>query len=288
MCQETWCLSSVLDVTLHVVGSLAEGHPTEHAVCAGLAQRFDLAAAAVITLDPVDHTATITAWPREVDILQMKVVLDRLPQAFPLLLRHLRVDRRPSCLSRDAARSGWHGTVATLLLHEVLGCDDIAQLPLTSDGVRVRLAVIATHASYDQRAMHVLAELCQPLASIIELLERRTRPSAPVPLQAASLGETPLGEPALTTREVEVLGMVAQGMLARTVAARLQVSPRTVHKHLGNAYRKLDAHDRLTAVRRAERLGLLAGPSPPVTTGPAGIAVPAPSPPREGALILRW
>jgi DNA-binding NarL/FixJ family response regulator len=38
------------------------------------------------------------------------------------------------------------------------------------------------------------------------------------------------------------------------------VSERTVHKHLGNVYMKLDAHDRLLAVRRAESLGLLEPP----------------------------
>ena len=41
---------------------------------------------------------------------------------------------------------------------------------------------------------------------------------------------------------------------------RLEVSPRTVHKHLGSAYEKLGAHDRLAAVRRAEALGLLRDP----------------------------
>src|SRR5690606_11239035 len=125
-------------------------------------------------------------------------------------------------------------------------------------------------------------------AAVIELLERRPPPGALSRARAADAGEAALADPALTTRELEVLGMVAQGMLARTVAARLQVSPRTVHKHLGNAYRKLDAHDRLVAVRRAERLGLLTGPSTQATAAAAGIVVPAPSQPRDDALTLRW
>ena len=54
-----------------------------------------------------------------------------------------------------------------------------------------------------------------------------------------------------------MLTLVSEGLLARTIAARLAVSDRTVHKHLGNVYRKLDTHDRLLAVRRAESLGLL-------------------------------
>jgi DNA-binding NarL/FixJ family response regulator len=51
--------------------------------------------------------------------------------------------------------------------------------------------------------------------------------------------------------------MLGEGLLARSIAQRLDVSERTVHKHLGSVYRKLDAHDRLLAVRRAESLGLL-------------------------------
>ena len=54
--------------------------------------------------------------------------------------------------------------------------------------------------------------------------------------------------------------MVGDGLLARSIAQRLDVSERTVHKHLGNVYRKLDVHDRLLAVRRAESLGLLPAP----------------------------
>jgi DNA-binding CsgD family transcriptional regulator len=38
----------------------------------------------------------------------------------------------------------------------------------------------------------------------------------------------------------------------------MEVSPRTVRKHLGNLYRKMDVHDRLMAVERARALGLLA------------------------------
>jgi DNA-binding NarL/FixJ family response regulator len=62
---------------------------------------------------------------------------------------------------------------------------------------------------------------------------------------------------ALTSRETQVLVLLSQGLLARSIAARLEVSERTVHRHLGSVYRKLGAHDRLLAVRRGRSLGLL-------------------------------
>ena len=61
----------------------------------------------------------------------------------------------------------------------------------------------------------------------------------------------------LTPRETEVLGLLADGLLARTIAARLDLSPRTVHHHLGSIYAKLGARDRLAAVLQARASGLI-------------------------------
>ncbi|WP_426516845.1 response regulator transcription factor [Diaminobutyricibacter sp. McL0618] len=61
----------------------------------------------------------------------------------------------------------------------------------------------------------------------------------------------------LTTREVEVLELVAQGCTAHAIADYLRISEATVRKHLENAYRKLGVGDRLLAVTTARRLGLI-------------------------------
>jgi DNA-binding CsgD family transcriptional regulator len=248
-------LGSVLDTTLGFLGSVADGEPTEHALCTCLAYQFHATAAAHIAFDLHTSIATMTAWPHTVDILRLRVVLERLPQVFPLLLHHVVVDRRASCLSADADPDTWRGTVAALVVQEVLGCEDLAQVPLNPSGSPVRLAVLASRQAFHPQDMHVLACLQEPLAMLTRVAERRTEPGPTLVAPAANGGE--LEDPRLTAREIEVLRMVAQGLLARTIAARLDVSPRTVHKHLANVYRKLDAHDRLIAVRRAESLGLL-------------------------------
>jgi DNA-binding NarL/FixJ family response regulator len=98
--------------------------------------------------------------------------------------------------------------------------------------------------------MHLLAAVQPPLS----MVDRMVQPTQPVPLEEPA-ADSPV--PPLTPREVEVLSLVSEGLLARTIASRLDVSDRTVHKHLGNVYRKLDTHDRLLAVRRAETMGLL-------------------------------
>jgi DNA-binding NarL/FixJ family response regulator len=63
--------------------------------------------------------------------------------------------------------------------------------------------------------------------------------------------------PSLTPREWAVLRLVADGAPAETIARRLGISHRTVHKHLQNLYGKLGVHDRAAAVRVAMQLGRL-------------------------------
>ena len=65
----------------------------------------------------------------------------------------------------------------------------------------------------------------------------------------------------LTPRELSVLTLVADGLTAAAVARRLLVAERTVHKHLERAYAKLGVSDRVSAVLRAQRLGILPEPA---------------------------
>ena len=51
--------------------------------------------------------------------------------------------------------------------------------------------------------------------------------------------------PALTSREIEVLRLVAKGLAYREIADRLVVSHRTVQNHVQNVLRKLQLHNRV-------------------------------------------
>lgn len=64
----------------------------------------------------------------------------------------------------------------------------------------------------------------------------------------------------LTPRELEVLRLVAEGLTSRAIAHRLRISVRTVDKHRESIHVKLDRHDRLSVVRRAEELGIVPPP----------------------------
>jgi two-component system response regulator DesR len=69
----------------------------------------------------------------------------------------------------------------------------------------------------------------------------------------------PRSEPApanLSSREREVLALIAKGATNREIAGSLFLSPHTVKDHTSALYRKLGVRNRAEAVQRAERLGL--------------------------------
>ncbi|MFE9204725.1 AAA family ATPase [Micromonospora sp. NPDC007230] len=98
---------------------------------------------------------------------------------------------------------------------------------------------------------------------------------------AARLGATPLGEQAavlarrvglrgggrpgpdlLTSREQEVLRLVAEGHSNSRIAERLFISPKTASVHVSRIIAKLDVSNRVEAAALAHRLGLLTVSAP--------------------------
>ena len=94
----------------------------------------------------------------------------------------------------------------------------------------------------------------RPAAAIVarRLRERGARglPRGPRP----ATRENPAG---LTTREVEVLGLVAEGLRNAEIAQRLVLSQKTVDHHVSAILRKLDVCSRGQAAAEATRRGLV-------------------------------
>ncbi|MBI2316612.1 MAG: PAS domain-containing protein [Betaproteobacteria bacterium] len=61
----------------------------------------------------------------------------------------------------------------------------------------------------------------------------------------------------LTTREVAVLCMLAKGQSSDRIAGECHISRTTVNNHIQHILRKMDAHTRLEAIRKAERAGII-------------------------------
>jgi pimeloyl-ACP methyl ester carboxylesterase/DNA-binding CsgD family transcriptional regulator len=67
--------------------------------------------------------------------------------------------------------------------------------------------------------------------------------SAMLDATLAFLGE-PVDSPPLTRRELEVAGLVAEGLTNQAIASRLSVAPRTAEAHVENIRRKLEVRSR--------------------------------------------
>ena len=149
--------------------------------------------------------------------------------------------------------------VADRLLRSTTADRRVARLPVPPLGDSEDVYVFVRTDGFGPDDL-VLLRCAQEPTGAIERVRRRTAP--PVELLDAPTVR-------LTTREHEVLRLLSEGLLARTIAARLAVSPRTIHHHLGSIYSKLGVCDRLSAVLRARGLGLLDG----AVVDPAGVPV---------------
>ena len=72
-----------------------------------------------------------------------------------------------------------------------------------------------------------------------------------------ALNEKRLRELAITKRELEILGLIAQGLSNREIAERLFVSENTVKTHSSRLFDKLSAKRRTQAVQIGKELGLI-------------------------------
>ncbi|WP_137846509.1 response regulator transcription factor [Microbacterium sp. 2FI] len=148
----------------------------------------------------------------------------------------------------------WYACAARRFVLDWFASGYLSELPVAADPHGFTVVLVGTPERPDERGETRLDDVRRYL-EVLERSHDRERVTAP----AAAVTARADG-PTLTTREIEVLRMLGDGLLARTIALRLGVSERTVHKHLGNLYAKLDVHDRLLAVRRAESLGLIEPP----------------------------
>lgn len=88
-----------------------------------------------------------------------------------------------------------------------------------------------------------------PLATAVRGLARRGRLDLP--------GVRVAGADVLTAREVEVLGLVAQGLSNRQIGEKLFISGKTVSVHISNLLAKLGVSGRAEAVSVAHQRGLI-------------------------------
>ena len=135
-------------------------------------------------------------------------------------------------------------------------------LPLQTAQAQRRAAAAATRLGEHTRARELLYAAH---ATADQLGARHLRESCTAAL--GQLGDTPRRYPharrvtaGLTSRELDVMQLVAQGNTSRQVGRTLFISPRTVEMHVHSSMQKLRCRTRAEAVRRLTELKALPSP----------------------------
>jgi DNA-binding CsgD family transcriptional regulator/tetratricopeptide (TPR) repeat protein len=97
---------------------------------------------------------------------------------------------------------------------------------------------------------------------MIERLRFKLRSAGVRGLQRGPRDSTQSNLAGLTTKEVEVLGLLSQGLRNKEIGQRLHRSSRTIDHHLAAIFSKLEVSTRAEAVSAAYRLGIISTKTP--------------------------
>jgi len=128
-----------------------------------------------------------------------------------------------------------------------------ARRPLGAEALRAGVrAVLPRHASGEE----IIAAIEAAAAGLIVIHPDTVGALQPGPSASTRAGVVIARQP-LTPREIEVLGMIAEGLGNKIIAARLGISEHTVKFHIASIFVKLNARSRTEAVTIGVRQGLL-------------------------------
>lgn len=233
----------VLDMLCAAMRALTEQRPADLVVCEHLARGLRADAAVAIAIMPDEAPQPVCCYPLTP---QASALADELAGRIIYL-----GDEQTSVEYLDGL-----GHVASISIRP--GDPDEPGRP----GPGRVLAYVRSHP-FDPVEAQMLERAHEALVAFWPHATRTVRAQ-----QAQDWVRTTVEDTHMTDRELQVLALLAEGLLATSIASRLRLSPRTVHKHLGNIYRKLGVHDRLVAVSLARLHGLVAAyPSSPTTPG---------------------
>ncbi|MEA2283182.1 MAG: hypothetical protein QOK21_3789 [Solirubrobacteraceae bacterium] len=159
------------------------------------------------------------------------------------------VETSPDVVLMDLEMPNLNGIEATKALTAARCPSRIVILTTFSDRDRIMGALDAGAVGYllkdaepDEiiRGVRAAAEGDSPLAP---------RAAREMIAERAQLG----GEAGLSTREAQVLGLVAEGLPNKVIARRLEISEKTVKAHLTNVFARIGVSDRTQAALWAHR-----------------------------------
>lgn len=152
------------------------------------------------------------------------------------------------------------GTTQPLLDRVIAAADKVEAIPFPFDGARLRLEIARRHVELGDResAIRQLNRAFEVFSRIGAVGELERAKAQLRELDARPrVRATNTGGSLLSPREKEILLLVLQHKSNKEVAKSLGCAHRNVGKHLENACRKLDSHNRHEAAERARARGLI-------------------------------
>ncbi|MFC8127899.1 response regulator [Streptomyces sp. NPDC057302] len=168
-----------------------------------------------------------------------------------VVLMDLRMPRVDGAEATRRIRAEYPDTQVVVLTTFV---DDDSLFPALRAGARGYL----TKDAGGDEIVRAVEDVLSGDAGLSPQIQRRLLERLSEPEQAAPAPEPPDG---LTTRETEVLVLIAEGMSNQEIARAMHVSTATVKTHINNLFAKTGLKDRAQAVRYAYGHGLAKPPS---------------------------
>ena len=169
----------------------------------------------------------------------------------------------PDVILMDLRMPGTDGITATAQLRERLPAARVLVLTTYADQDSIVPALQAGARGYLTK--DASAEQIETAIRAVHAGQTHLDPAVQERLVAAVISQPPTAGPAgpvqeppggLTTREAEVLSLLAEGLSNTEIAQRLYLSHATVKTHINRIFAKTGARDRAQAVRYAYQHGL--------------------------------
>jgi DNA-binding NarL/FixJ family response regulator len=157
--------------------------------------------------------------------------------------------QRPDVTLMDLRLPGANGTDILIAIRGEFPQARIIMLTTSDSDGEIQRALRAGAAAYVLKSM--------PKNELLSVIRSVHAGGRHIPPEVAALIAEHLGEEDLTTREMEVLGLIRDGYRNKQIASELAIAETTVNFHIKNLVDKLGANDRTHAVMIALRRGLL-------------------------------
>jgi DNA-binding NarL/FixJ family response regulator len=148
-----------------------------------------------------------------------------------------------------------------LRMPEMEGTEAIVELRRVQPDVRILVLTNYEEDEYISRAFQAGAMgyllKCTPQEEIVHAVRMLHQNKRYVPADIAQRLTETVGRQELSSRELEVLTLVAKGLSNKEIAQRLFISDKTARNHVANCLVKLSADDRTEAATTAIKRGLI-------------------------------